>query len=85
LQNITNQLESKFSSILKLHYSHTTKKELIKSSSTVTEEKKQVEAYKPWGTTNTVGATTIGRNCCSRILLKKNFCRSCGAKLILQS
>jgi hypothetical protein len=75
--------------MLKLHYSHTTKKEPIKSSSTVTEKKKQVEVYKPWGATNTGGATntrgatTIGRNCCSRILLKKNFC-SCGAKLILQ-
>jgi hypothetical protein len=42
-----NQLESKFSSMLKLHYSHKTKKEPIKSSSTVTENKKQVEVYKP--------------------------------------
>jgi hypothetical protein len=80
-----NQLESQFYSMWKLHYSHTTKNEPIKSSSTATEKKKQVEAYKPWRTTNTGGATTIGRNCCSRILLKKNFCRSCGAKLILQS
>jgi hypothetical protein len=53
--------------MLKLHYSHTRKNEPVKSSSTVTEKKKQVEVYKPWGATNTGDATTIGRNCCSRI------------------
>ena len=55
LQNITNQLQSQFSSMLELHYSHITKKEPIKSSPTTTEKKKQVEAYTSPGVLQTLG------------------------------
>jgi hypothetical protein len=41
--------------MLELHYSHTTKKEPIKSSPTTTKKKKQVEAYTSHGVLQTLG------------------------------
>jgi hypothetical protein len=41
--------------MLELHYSHTTKKELIKSSPTTIEKKKQVEAYTSPAVLQTLG------------------------------
>jgi len=75
--------------MLKLHCSHTKKKNQSRVLQLWAKRRNKLKCTSP-GLLQThwkkhIDATTIGRNCCWRILLKKNFCRSCGTKLILQS